>query len=80
MMRAEDQGGMSGDGASSILSVLSPKNFIAKVTNLNRRLQHYIDITAPFTLERWGVTGALLFLFMLRVILMHGWYLSLIHI
>lgn len=74
-MRAEDQGGMSGDGVSSILSALSPKNFIAKVTNLNRRLQHYIDITAPFTLERWGVTGALLFLFMLRVILMHGWYI-----
>lgn len=76
MMRADDQGiGAPAQGAAAILPMLSPKNIVAKVSNLNMRLQHMIDITAPYPIQRWGITGGLLFLFMLRIILMHGWYI-----
>ena len=40
------------------------------------RFQHLLDSTAPFNLQRWGVTGVLLLLFMLRIVLSHGWYIG----
>ena len=74
MMRAEDQGSGRSD-AASLLSQLSPQMVIQRATNLHRRVQHHIDTLAPYTMERWGFTGILLVLFMLRIVLAHGWYL-----
>ena len=69
MMRADDQGiGAPAQGAAAILPMLSTKNIVAKVSNLNMRLQHMIDITAPLPIQRWAITGGLLILFMLRII------------
>ncbi|WFD27770.1 hypothetical protein MNAN1_002775 [Malassezia nana] len=71
MMRAEDQR----SDASSLLSQMSPQLVIQRATNFHRRVQHHIDSLAPYTMERWGATSVLLVLFMLRVILAHGWYI-----
>lgn len=72
MMRAED----SGAGSASPLASLSPQKVITYVSNVNMRFQHLLDSTAPFNLQRWGVTGVLLLLFMLRIVLSHGWYIG----
>lgn len=48
---------------------------VAKALFYQRRAQTLIDSTVPYTLQRWGATGGLLFLFMLRVVLAHGWYI-----
>ncbi|KAL1920350.1 uncharacterized protein VTP21DRAFT_1496 [Calcarisporiella thermophila] len=43
--------------------------------NLSVRWQTLLDRLTPFTKSRWITTGALLFAFMLRVVLAQGWYL-----
>ncbi|WFD30592.1 hypothetical protein MSPP1_001613 [Malassezia sp. CBS 17886] len=69
MMRAEDQ------GAAEETAGISPQRVVTQVVQWNRRMRHLVDSTAPFTLQRWGATSALLLLFMLRIVLSHGWYI-----
>lgn len=41
-----------------------------------QQYQAYLDASTPFTTYRWAGTGALLFLFFLRIILAEGWYIG----
>lgn len=66
------EGDQSGGGAASF----APQQLFQQASMLHMRAQHLIDSTAPFTLQRWGATGALLFLFMLRIVLAEGWYIG----
>lgn len=59
----------------AVLQVPAVKNALDKALTLNRRVHALVDSTAPFPLQRWGGTGALLFIFMLRIVLAHGWYI-----
>ncbi|BDD56065.1 retention in endoplasmic reticulum protein 1 [Monascus purpureus] len=47
----------------------------AQTSKLARQYQAYLDASTPFTTYRWAGTGALLFLFFLRIILAEGWYI-----
>lgn len=64
-----------GDQASAG-AAYTPQKLVQHAQQLHHRAQHLIDSTAPYTLQRWGVTGALLFLFMLRIVLAEGWYIG----
>lgn len=54
----------------------APQKLVQQVNMVHQRAQHLLDSTAPYTLQRWGVTGALLFLFLLRIVLAEGWYIG----
>ena len=54
----------------------SPQKLVREAHMLHMRAQHLIDSTAPYTVQRWAATGALLFLFMLRIVLAEGWYIG----
>ncbi|WFD06146.1 hypothetical protein MVES1_001488 [Malassezia vespertilionis] len=69
MMRAEEQGNAPHENQ------FSPANVMQRAHMLNMRAQHMIDSLAPFAKERWAGTGVLLFLFMLRIVFAHGWYI-----
>lgn len=75
MMRAEDQGLGAGAMPAPTAS-LTPRSLAERMTNLHRRWQHLVDATAPYTMERWGATAVLLVLFLLRIVLSHGWYIG----
>lgn len=49
---------------------------VDKALFYQRRAQTLIDSTVPYTLQRWGTTGGLLFVFMLRIVLAQGWYIG----
>ncbi|KAI3622855.1 hypothetical protein CBS14141_004188 [Malassezia furfur] len=53
----------------------SPQKLVREAHMLHMRAKHLIDSTAPYTVQRWAATGALLFLFMLRIVLAEGWYI-----
>ena len=54
----------------------SPQKLVREAHMLHMRAKHLIDSTAPYTVQRWAATGALLFLFMLRIVLAEGWYIG----
>ncbi|WFD01219.1 hypothetical protein MYAM1_003981 [Malassezia yamatoensis] len=64
------EGDQGTDGA-----VYTPQKWMQEAHKLNMRVTHYIDSTAPYTLQRWSGTGVLLVLFMLRIVLAEGWYI-----
>ncbi|KAK9464104.1 retrieval of early ER protein Rer1 [Lipomyces oligophaga] len=47
----------------------------AQVSQVSQRFQFYLDQSTPFVLYRWVGSAVLLLLFMLRVVLSHGWYI-----
>ncbi|KAI9851538.1 MAG: retention in endoplasmic reticulum protein 1 [Thelocarpon superellum] len=47
----------------------------AQTTRFGRQFQTYLDKSTPYTTYRWIGTGALLFLFLLRIVLAEGWYI-----
>lgn len=66
---------MQAQGTQPEAEVSVPQLVVQKAVYYQRYAQTLIDSTAPFSLQRWGATGALLFVFMLRIILAHGWYI-----
>lgn len=51
-------------------------NAMRQAHQVQMRLQTAIDRTTPFAARRWGATGGLLALFMLRIVLSQGWYIG----
>jgi len=49
--------------------------FSAQTSRFARQYQAYLDKSVPFTSYRWAGTGALLFIFFLRIIFAQGWYI-----
>lgn len=49
--------------------------FAAGADQYNRLFQGWLDRSTPYPLYRWALTGALLFLFALRVVYGEGWYI-----
>ncbi|KAJ5143762.1 Retrieval of early ER protein Rer1 [Penicillium bovifimosum] len=47
----------------------------AQTSKLTRRYQALLDASTPYTTYRWVGSGALLFLFFLRIIFAQGWYI-----
>lgn len=74
-MRADEPSLGGAPSAPSMAESMQPASVLERAKNLNRRVQHMIDSTAPFTVQRWGATSGLLLLFMLRIVLSHGWYI-----
>ncbi|CDS00734.1 related to RER1 protein [Sporisorium scitamineum] len=70
MMRADNPD--DGLGSSAPPQI---EQFLAYTNKLQQRYQSFLDSTTPYPLHRWGATAALLFLFMLRIILSQGWYI-----
>ena len=68
-MRADNDDGL---GASAPPQI---EQFIAHTNRLQQRYQSFLDSTTPYPLQRWGATAALLFVFMLRIVLSQGWYI-----
>jgi hypothetical protein len=52
------------------------QNLLRQSNAAQQRVQVFLDSTTPYTARRWGTTGALLALFMLRVIFGQGWYIG----
>jgi hypothetical protein len=44
-------------------------------SRIQRQYQALLDQSTPYVLYRWVGTGALLFLFFLRIFIMQGWYI-----
>ncbi|KAE8209972.1 hypothetical protein CF319_g5867 [Tilletia indica] len=51
------------------------QQFVAQSNVLQQRVQNFLDSTTPHVYQRWAATGGLLLLFMLRIVLAHGWYI-----
>ncbi|KAF9012504.1 retrieval of early ER protein Rer1 [Cyathus striatus] len=51
------------------------QNISLQYTKLQRQYQQILDRWTPHVLNRWLVTGGLLFVFMLRIVLAQGWYI-----
>ncbi len=47
----------------------------AHLAQLQRRIQHYLDKTTPFIAYRWIALGVTLFLYILRVYYLRGFYI-----
>ena len=41
-----------------------------------QRYQAYLDKSTPYTTYRWISTGALLLIFLLRIVIAQGWYIG----
>lgn len=52
------------------------QNLLTQTTRAQQRVQVFLDSTTPYAARRWGATAGLLILFMLRVIIGQGWYIS----
>ncbi|KAJ3155591.1 retention in endoplasmic reticulum protein 1 [Geranomyces variabilis] len=64
MMNSTDSGAMP-----------PPTGLPVQATMFQRKVQKMLDQTAPYPTPRWGVTGALLVLYCIRVFLAQGWYI-----
>ncbi|MCJ1243231.1 hypothetical protein MMC30_000428 [Trapelia coarctata] len=49
----------------------------AQTSRFSRAYQAYLDKSTPYVTYRWVGTGALLLVFMLRIVLSEGWYIAL---
>ena len=43
--------------------------------NFSRRLQHFLDQTVPYTMNRWIAVAVVCFLYILRVWLLNGFFI-----
>ncbi|KIS68088.1 protein retrieval receptor [Mycosarcoma maydis] len=70
MMRADNPDDALGSSAPPQI-----EQFLAHTNRLQQRYQSLLDSTTPYPLHRWGASAALLFIFMLRIVLSQGWYI-----
>ncbi|KAI9820285.1 MAG: retention in endoplasmic reticulum protein 1 [Pycnora praestabilis] len=47
----------------------------SQTSRFGRQYQAYLDKSTPFTAYRWIGTGALLLVFLLRIVISQGWYI-----
>ncbi|MCJ1281394.1 hypothetical protein MMC26_000713 [Xylographa opegraphella] len=48
----------------------------AQTSRVSRAYQSYLDKSTPYVTYRWIGTGALLLVFLLRIVLSEGWYIG----
>ncbi len=57
------------------LTASSSEQLFAATRAYERRFQAFLDSTVPYSTKRWGFTAGALVVFMLRIVLSHGWYI-----